>query len=702
MNEPVLKPEDLRVLRCLSSEEKKKSQLVNESGLPDTQVRYSLQRLIKTEYGKKKGKGYYVKTPQGYEFEKKREVPMELTIDNEELIKVVDKFPTPGHKTIFWFWLASIVAKKYLLKTERFRYYNPGFVAIGETAEGKSLLADTLFRALRLDPTEHLIDVTNSTATEILGRRYLISPGEYRLNPAPYFSRIALCFDEAGQARDRKTFDAIMFYLNGRREFENEKTRITQLQTALVCMNPRDKWEIPDPFKRRSFILDTRSFDLDPRNLADIGEEVSHGKVPKVNIEGLEPDILFLKPEDTKLLKKLLYDGLKGKPEYRLVNPDTLSKVVLGWLILTKTHDVAEVIYWAVEGNLTLCQTQGATVDNWRRTLREKKGTYLAGKNPEFEKLWIKEIETLETEDRVIIDRGIEKQSREDEDIDKKLDFEIEIEDVFKYWGKLLIRLDEMYPKYKKENKAAIKAMNKERTDYMERKRTPELLATIERIFTRRKERIEAMLSDDIAEAKRLKAEKEAKDAGDEAEKERKKAIVEDRSDTAADLRSKLWNLDTSTGHRESKPLRESLKTIKDNPDTNYARTNFSRRKAAALAMIERFTEERRLKGAPAAEQLENGFTSVVCKIASIFMGKKTEESTSERGGLPPETVDFKGKDTQELLERFGHGASESEQPKVRRGKTLFEKWREAHRKKKGEGEEPKSRGFMGRSEEDL
>ncbi|GAI05618.1 unnamed protein product, partial [marine sediment metagenome] len=60
MNETVLKSEDLRVLRCLSSEKMSRTRCVNESGLPLTQVRRCLERLIPKGYVKRKAKGYYV------------------------------------------------------------------------------------------------------------------------------------------------------------------------------------------------------------------------------------------------------------------------------------------------------------------------------------------------------------------------------------------------------------------------------------------------------------------------------------------------------------------------------------------------------------------------------------------------------------------------------------------------------------------
>ncbi|GAI65112.1 unnamed protein product, partial [marine sediment metagenome] len=364
-----------------------------------------------------------------------RELPLEVILDNPKLTKVIDYLPTQAHRTIFWFWLASIVAKKYLLASELFKEYNSGLVVVGLTGDIKSLIASILCKVLGLSPeAEYIRDVITATRKEILGRKYPIGKGEYRLNPSPYFSRIAVCFDEIDKAHDKGVWQAILYYLNGRREFEEEKTLVINKATVLVSMNPSSKWQIPPEYLRRCFLLDTRPFDLDPRELVDIGEKIAHSKVPRVNIDNLKISFTHLEPEDLKLLKDLLFEGLKGKKEYRLVNPATLEKVVLGWLLLTQTHDKADAIYWAVEGNLTLLQTQGVTKEGWRRILREKWGLYRSGKDPEFEKDWKGEVEELEAEDQVVIDKVKKGEDETDEKIDQDLDFEIAWEKVFAYW----------------------------------------------------------------------------------------------------------------------------------------------------------------------------------------------------------------------------------------------------------------------------
>lgn len=654
MTETVLKSEDLRVLRCLSSEERKRTRLVNESGLPLTQVRRCLERLIPKGYVKRKGKGYYIKTPEGYEYEKGRELPLELTLDNPNLTKVINRLPTQAHRTIFWFWLASIIAKKYLLISELFKDYNPGLVVIGLTGEIKSLIASVLCKVLGLSPeAEYIRDVITATRKEILGRKYPIGRGEWRLKPSPYFSRIAVCFDEIDKAHDKGVWQAILYYLNGRREFEEEHTLVTNKATVLVSMNPSSKWQIPPEYLRRSFLLDTRPFDLDPRDMVDRGEVIAHSKVPRVNIDNLKVSFTHLEKEDLRLLKDLLFEGLKGKNEYRLVNPATLEKVVLGWLLLTQTHDKADAIYWAVEGNLTLLQTQQATKEGWRRRLREKWGLYRSGKDPEFEKKWRGEVEKLEAEDQLIIDRGKEKEDQQDKKIEHDLELEIAWEETFGSWGKLIICLDELYPKFKKANRVTIKAFKDEYSEYTaipKKKRTPELLTTIRRLLTRREPMIRQILAEDVAETKRLEAKAEAKVTQEEAEKERKRSIIKARGDEAADLISQVWDLDTSTGHRESKEIRDLLNTIKDNPSSNYAKTNFPRRKAGALAMIEKFTKEREGEGTPVSEQMINGVIKFMCDLTSgnLFKGKQVKP---KKKGEPekPKTVGFEGRSEEDL-----------------------------------------------------
>jgi len=365
-----------------------------------------------------------------------------------------------------------------------------------------------------------------------------------------------------------------------------------------------------------------------------------------VNIENLKVSFTHLDKEDLRLLKDLLFEGLKGKNEYRLVNPATLEKVVLGWLLLTQTHDKADAIYWAVEGNLTLLQTQQATKEGWRRTLREKWGLCRSGKDPRFEKKWRGEVEKLEAEDQVIIGRGKEKEGQQDKKIDQDLELEIAWEETFGSWGKLIIRLDEIHPKFKRANRVTIKAFRDEYSEYTaipKKKRTPELLTTIQRLLARREPMIRQILTEDVAETKRLEAKAEAKVTQEEVEKERKRSIIKARGDEAMHLRSQLWDLDTSTGHRESRQIRDLLNTIKDNSGSNYARANFPRRKATALAMIQKFRKEREGEGAPASEQMING---VIDFVAELFSKKgKKKKGEPEK----PKTVGFEGRSEEDL-----------------------------------------------------
>ena len=331
----------------------------------------------------------YPITTQGEEYLKSIEPTLQVRFKDADLDRLVNKLPTEAHRSLFWCYLSSIVSKKYLLKEERFRSYNANYIVIGLTGDIKSLVAETMCQVLSFLPVEKYVrDVSTCTAKELLGRRYDIGKYEYRLKLSPYWDLPMVCLDEIDKAEGAEVWRAILYMLNGKRDFEIEKTPIKHEATVLAIMNPSEKWTLPPNVLRRSFVVDFTGMNLDPRKMVDIGEEIAHGKIPHLNIDNLRVNFNKLDKQDLKLLKDLLYGGLKGIDEYRLVNPPTLEKVVLGWLLLSQGGDKTEAIYWGVMQALTFLQTTKATKEGWREELGQKWGDYKAGRDPNFEKEW--------------------------------------------------------------------------------------------------------------------------------------------------------------------------------------------------------------------------------------------------------------------------------------------------------------------------
>lgn len=346
---------------------------------------------------------HYPLTTQGEEYLKSIEPTLQVRFKDADLDRLVSKFPTEAHRSLFWCYLSSIVAKKYLLKEERFKSYNSNYIVIGLSGDIKSLIAETMCEVLSFLPSEDYIrDVSTCTAKELLGRRYDIGKHEYRLKLSPYWDLPMVCLDEIDKAEGAEVWRAILYMLNGKRDFKIEKTPVTNKATVLAIMNPSEKWTLEPNVLRRSFVVDFTDMNLDPRKMADIGEEIAHGKIPHLNIDNLRVNFDKLEKEDLKLLKDLLYGGLKGIDEYRLVNPPTLEKVVLGWLILNEGGDKTEAIYWAVMQALTFLKTTKATKEGWREELGQKWGDYKAGRDPNFEKKWKAYLAKLKEEEEAI------------------------------------------------------------------------------------------------------------------------------------------------------------------------------------------------------------------------------------------------------------------------------------------------------------
>jgi hypothetical protein len=348
-------------------------------------------------------KPYRDLAPQGEEYLKTQEPKLEAGFKDKALEKLVNFLPTEAHRSLWWCVLSSIVAKKYLLDEKHFQKYNPSYIVIGLTGDIKSLIAETICEVLGFLPIEKYVrDVSTCTANELRGRRFPIGKGDFNLNPSQYWGLPMVCLDEIDKAEGAETWRAILYFLNGLRDFEIDQTPIRHKATILAIMNPSSKWQIPPNVLRRCFVVDFTEMNLETRKMADIGEEIARyldDEEPRLDIDNLRVNFRKLEKQDLALLKDLLYKGLKGKNEQKLVNPPTLEKLVLGYLLLKQSGDKTEAIYWAVMQNLTFLQTRGATKDGWLEELGEKWGNYIADRDPKFKEKWDKYLAKIKKED---------------------------------------------------------------------------------------------------------------------------------------------------------------------------------------------------------------------------------------------------------------------------------------------------------------
>jgi len=365
---------------------------------------------------------HYSLTREGQEWLRKRQGTPELPLRDSKLRGIIDKLPTPQHRAFVYFILAAITAKLYLWDKED--TFWPSFLIGGLTGDIKTLLAEIVCETLKLPKAKHIQDTIRKTEAQVLGTFDKIVEGRRILDPAPYFSYVFITWDDLDKVSNRGVWKALMSYIDGWAYREERGTYVEKRHTCLVTMNfETATLQIPEPYLRRAFVIDSKGLHCDPMQNEIIGREIGKSlkNAPKLKIDGLTLTFKRLGEADMNFMRDLLYRGLRSKEEGRVVDTNFLEKIVLGWLLLLQSGDVRDAIYWAVEGALLFLQTQGRTKEDWRDELTTEWGNYRAGRNPDFAKEWEKHLEQVKSNGKQVEDykEGKEEKDKEDKAIER-------------------------------------------------------------------------------------------------------------------------------------------------------------------------------------------------------------------------------------------------------------------------------------------
>jgi len=617
--------------------------------------------------------------------------------------------------------LCSIVSKRTRI-FDKFKSGYPGIILAGDPKIGKTPLGEIVCELLGLDPVAHKLDTQLVTTGEIKGR----SRGRAGFDPSPWFTKVISILDEIDKILSASTSEVAKFLAHSDKFYIREEKPYLHRAVPFLTMNVQ---------------ADTRGVVAKIREILGV-EYIKRNAV--VNVNPIKPYLgspyLFFRKvcknyprisyrvpilrdeitdQEAELIADLMGKAIKPDPDdkYEAYYDERGIEIQsLAHYSLSGGENMKSSIYSVCRDRLLCLETLEAVEPDWRESFYDEWREHTAGRNPDLEaKIRKAQIERAKLEDE-LKDKEDKIQDEKDKDQDSVQVFNekySKVLGIFEDWIKGLRRHD---------YNTKADALQKERTEYRKGKWTKERLDQMMRRMVRIKDNIMLPIERDLRDKKEKKEEKNRQNKiNDEVYKEERRTAVFGIETLITDLwKGEEWQaaqsaIQTDTtkkiykdkvvlgdtkgreGERRIRAIRELREASKKL--RSHLATVVKSKGSKSLPLLEQELQEAKYKSGPWLNKYERAIKS---GWDELFGGKKTEESTPEGGGLPPETVDFKGKDSEELLERFGYGASESEQPKVRRGKTLFEKWREAHRKKKGEGEEPKSRGFMGRSEEDL
>ncbi len=282
--------------------------------------------------------------------------------------------PEPGalarlpaeHQALIRLISDAVVARRALAALHTSNW--PGFVLLGPSKTGKTLIAQLVCRRFGLDPTLHIRVLPRETSGSIWGRRFSEPGGSWRFEPAPLLAASFAALDEFDKATP-EVQRAAHAYLQGDSEFAAEEGRAEVRATPLVLLNQDRGIELlPEPYLRRSVVLDTGQLLSATADIDEVARRVLGVRLPQVPEDLAPPEPTFPEPA-RQLLRTALQGCLSGRG-WRRADIESLSRIALGrWA--TDPAAGAERAAFGVAADYLLCTATrtGEVVDDWSTRL---------------------------------------------------------------------------------------------------------------------------------------------------------------------------------------------------------------------------------------------------------------------------------------------------------------------------------------------
>ena len=230
------------------------------------------------------------------------------------------------HQALLRLICDAVVARRELALVHATNW--PGFVVMGPSSTGKTLIAQLVCRRFGLSAASHIRVLSRETSGSIWGRRYAEEGGDWRFEPAPLLSAPFVALDEFDKATPevRRAAEA---YLQGDSVFVAEEGRAAVSATPLVLLNQDRGIELlPDPYLRRSVVLDTAALLSTTRDIDEVARAALAARLPTIPGSLVPPEIAL--PEPARLLLRSALQGCLSALGWRRVDVEGLSRVALG------------------------------------------------------------------------------------------------------------------------------------------------------------------------------------------------------------------------------------------------------------------------------------------------------------------------------------------------------------------------------------
>ena len=318
---------DQAILRLVAAGETRSESIATALGRPARTVKYRLARLRDAGLVESPSRGNWRPTGAGNRAALAATVP-----EPAGWLDALEALPAE-HQAALRLIEGTVIARRALGTVHTTNW--PGFLLLGPTKTGKTLIGQLAARRFGLQPDDVIRRLGRMTTGRLLGRGVQESAEAWRIVSSPLLGLPLVMldeFDKAGRALQQASFD----YLAGESSYGVECKNQTVRATTVVALNKDPSTLLPDEVLRRCVVLDMSGLVAATADLDRTARRLTRAAVPVLD-PALAPPAAELPEEGWDDLRRILRTCLTDRG-WGLVDVEAISRIVLG--------------YWAQEPDL--------------------------------------------------------------------------------------------------------------------------------------------------------------------------------------------------------------------------------------------------------------------------------------------------------------------------------------------------------------
>jgi hypothetical protein len=353
MTEPV---HDGALLALLAAGATRSEGLAAGLGLPIRTVQYRLGRLRERGLVVSPTRGTWRVTGSGA-----RSILGAAIAEPSTSLDALDALPAE-HRALLRLIEDAVVARRALGSVYPSNW--PGFVLLGPTKTGKTLVGTIAARRFGLDLPDAIRLLMLETPGSLLGRRVQTSAGTWTSVPSPLLCLPLVVLDEYDKAGPELR-TAAFAYLAGASRYRVEDVAIDVTTTVILTLNTeRDPSRLlPDAAARRSVVLDTTPLRAATADLDETARRLARATLPPV-----DPDLVPPTSELPELARRRLREVLRScltERGWELVDVEAIARLALGRWAAAPADPGAAVLSVAADYLLVTATRPGLVEPDW-------------------------------------------------------------------------------------------------------------------------------------------------------------------------------------------------------------------------------------------------------------------------------------------------------------------------------------------------